>query len=240
MERARKNVMKHFYMQNYGLVFKRGSIEQKAAPVFIVNNISESRSWSRPGMQGVESNAPLYVYHDDGTRTSNFNPTELSVLTRNIDSEPSPEDVLDYIYAVLHSPSYREAYREFLKVDFPRVPAPVNDAEFERLVAFGHELRELHLMKSPALDQYDTTYPETGSDFVESIKYIKGKVWLNGTQYFGNVPEAAWNFYIGGYQPAQKWLKDRKGRPLDYKETTHYQKIIKILIETDRIIKKIG
>ncbi len=240
VERARKNVMKHFYMQNYGLVFKRGSIEQKAAPVFIVNNISESRSWSRPGMQGVESNAPLYVYHDDGTRTSNFNPTELSVLTRNIDSEPSPEDVLDYIYAVLHSPSYREAYREFLKVDFPRVPAPVNDAEFERLVAFGHELRELHLMKSPALDQYDTTYPETGSDFVESIKYIKGKVWLNGTQYFGNVPEAAWNFYIGGYQPAQKWLKDRKGRPLDYKETTHYQKIIKILIETDRIIKKIG
>ena len=30
----------------------------------------------------------------------------------------SPIDILDYIYAVLHSPSYREKYKEFLKIDF--------------------------------------------------------------------------------------------------------------------------
>jgi hypothetical protein len=49
----------------------------------------------------------------------------------------------------------------------------------------------------------------------------------------------AWNFYIGGYQPAQKWLKDRKDRELSYEDILHYQKIIVALTETDRIMKEI-
>ena len=53
------------------------------------------------------------------------------------------------------------------------------------------------------------------------------------------MPQVAWNFYIGGYQPAQKWLKDRKGRALDYDDVGHYQKIVKILLETDRIMQEI-
>lgn len=43
-------------------------------------------------------------------------------------------------------------------------------------------------------------------------------------------------FYIGGYQPAQKWLKDRKGRALSFDDVKHYQRILKILAETDRIM----
>lgn len=182
---------------------------------------------------------PLYLYHPDGTRTPNFAPAELSALTRQLTNEPSPEDILDYIYAVLHSPSYRTKYKEFLKIDFPRVPVPAQ-ADFDRLVPLGRELRELHLMKSPAIDNYATTYPEAGSDEVEKIIYDDGKVYINATQYFGNVPETAWNFYIGGYQPAQKWLKDRKGRVLSSEDIDHYQKIIKILLETNRIMKQIG
>ena len=182
---------------------------------------------------------PLYIYHEDGTRTPNFTPVELSALTRQLTSEPSPEDTLDYIYAVLHSPNYREKYKEFLKIDFPRVPVPTQ-VEFDRLVPLGRELRELHLMKSPAIDNYATTYPEAGSDEVEKIIYDDGKVYINATQYFGNVPETAWNFYIGGYQPAQKWLKDRKGRVLSSEDLDHYQRIIRILLETDRIMKEIG
>ena len=49
----------------------------------------------------------------------------------------------------------------------------------------------------------------------------------------------SWTFFIGGYQPAQKWLKDRKGRGLSYDAVKHYQKIIKILAETDRIMATI-
>ena len=190
-------------------------------------------------MQGAEVLAPLYNVDDDGTRTPNFAPVELSALTRQLTTEPSPEDILEYIYAVLHSPSYREKYKEFLKTDFPRVPIPTQ-ADFDRLVPLGRELRQLHLMKSPALDDYDTTYPVAGDNTVDKLRYEDGKVYINATQYFGNVPETAWNFYIGGYQPAQKWLKDRKGRALTSEDLDHYQRIIKILLETDRVMKKIG
>lgn len=95
-------------------------------------------------------------------------------------------------------------------------------------------------MKSPIIDDYETTFPEGGSDVVEKLNYTDNKVWINENQYFGNVPELAWSFYVGGYQPAQKWLKDRKGRPLSDADLDHYQKIIKVLLETDRIMKQIG
>ena len=64
-------------------------------------------------------------------------------------------------------------------------------------------------------------------------------VWINATQYFDNAPEVSWGFYIGGYQPAQKWLKDRKARALNLDDVKHYQRILKILSETDRIMATI-
>lgn len=167
----------------------------------------------------------------------------------------APIDILDYIYAVLHSPTYREKYKEFLKIDFPRVPFPRRDVEhgvstFWQLVKLGGELRQIHLLESPVVDKYITQYPVSGDNVVSMPKYfpipkneitgaIQGYVYINDTQYFANVPLTAWSFYIGGYQPAQKWLKDRKGRTLDYEDILHYQKIIVALTETDRIMKEI-
>ena len=104
---------------------------------------------------------------------------------------------------------------------------------------FGYELRSLHLLESPKVTQFITTYSVSGSDTVEKITYKSGKVFFNNEQYFGNVSEIAWNFYIGGYQPAQKWLKDRKERTLTNEDIEHYQKIIVALVETDRIMKQI-
>ncbi|HUH27497.1 type ISP restriction/modification enzyme, partial [Gelidibacter sp.] len=66
-----------------------------------------------------------------------------------------------------------------------------------------------------------------------------GKVYINDHQYFDKVPLVAWEFYIGGYQPAQKWLKDRKGRKLEFDDILHYQKIIVALTETDRLMREI-
>ncbi|GAF80737.1 unnamed protein product, partial [marine sediment metagenome] len=150
-----------------------------------------------------------------------------------------PKDIFDYIYAILHSPNYREKYKEFLKIDFPRVPYPKNTKTFKKLTEFGAELRSLHLFESPRVNQFITTYPIAGSDTVEKLTYKNGKVFINAEQYFGNVPEAIWYFYIGGYQPAQKWLKDRKGRALTNTDIEHYQKIIVALAETNRIMKEI-
>ena len=146
---------------------------------------------------------------------------------------------MDYIYAVLHSPTHREKYKEFLKIDFPRVPYPRNEKTFWQLVALGSELRQIHLLENPVVENYITKYPIDGNNFVTKLKYENGKVFINDTQYFDNVPEVAWTFLIGGYQPAQKWLKDRKEKTLEFDDILHYQKIIVALIQSDKIMTKI-
>jgi type I restriction-modification system DNA methylase subunit len=181
---------------------------------------------------------PLYIYHKDGARVPNLK-KEIVDKIENVVGKTTPEDVFDYIYAVLHSPGYREKYKEFLKIDFPRVPYPKDKKQFMALAALGKDLRELHLLESQKVQKYITSYPESGSNTVEKIAYKDAKVYINAGQYFGDVPEVAWNFYIGGYQPAQKWLKDRKGRALTNADIEHYQKIIVALMETDRIMKEI-
>ncbi len=203
-------------------------------------------------------------------------------LKTNITNYPqtfAPIDILDYIYAVLHSPTYREKYKEFLKIDFPRVPYPKDAETFWQLVNLGGELRQIHLLESPKVEDFITTYPIGGDNVVtrkmtkRSIGFeeiiqeeattssaeaaatppleggeqeleredqeIVGRVWINDEQYFDRVPNTAWEFYIGGYQPAQKWLKDRTGRELRFEDIRHYQKIIVALAETDKLMKEI-
>ena len=69
--------------------------------------------------------------------------------------------------------------------------------------------------------------------------YRDGRVYINDSQYFDGVPQEAWEFYIWWYQPAQKRLKDRKGRELGFQDIIHYQKIIVALNETGRVMKEI-
>ena len=95
------------------------------------------------------------------------------------------------------------------------------------------------LCESPIVNKFITTYPVSGSNEVTKIIYEDVKVWINVDQYFDQVPQVAWEFYIGGYQPAQKWLKDRKGSVLSFEDIQHYQKIIVALVETYRLMKEI-
>jgi hypothetical protein len=168
------------------------------------------------------------------------------------DARPDEVKVFDYIYGVLHCPAYRETYAEFLKIDFPRVPFPPSPEVFRTISEQGEALRRLHLMEDAAIGAtpypFDGQPPEGFDSVVDKPRYengpITGRVYINGKgtegQYFDAVPPVAWNFPIGGYQPAQKWLKDRKGRALSYDDIRHYQKIIKILAETDRIMAGIA
>ncbi len=162
----------------------------------------------------------------------------------------APIDILDYIYAALHSPKYRETYKEFLKIDFPRVPYPTDAKVFWKLVDLGSQIRQIHLLESDVVDRFITSYPISSNEgneneveqrpkFNLNKKTGLGKVFINETQYFDNVPATVWEFYIGGYQPAQKWLKDRRDRKLTFEDINHYQKIIVALSETDRLMKEI-
>ena len=226
-----------FHHDNLALLVTRHISTNNFRHVFLSNTLSDRDPLSLT-TQERSYIFPLYLYSDDGSKTPNFN-NEIVSKIEEIVGKTTPEDILDYIYAVLHSPTYREKYKEFLKIDFPRVPYPKDKESFKKLVNIGTELRELHLMESPKVNKYITTYPAEGTNTVEKVIYKDGNVYINDTQYFGNVPEVAWNFYIGGYQPAQKWLKDRKGRVLTNEDIEHYQKIIVVLNETERIMRDI-
>ena len=251
IERAREKIMRNYLQRNIGLIYKRGFSEEKAVPINVVNSVSDFRSWSRPGMQGGDFSAPLYIYGDNLDRALNLKPEIVSEISGKLDLPFAPDsdgggadsfapiDLLDYIYAVLHSPKYRETYKEFLKIDFPRVPYLTDKDMFCKMVKLGGEIRKVHLMESSLLDTLITTYNGDGDNSVEKPKRDGEKVYINKTQYFDGVSDIAWNFYIGGYQPAQKWLKDRKGKVLSEEDILHYQKIIVALTETDRLMKEV-
>lgn len=160
------------------------------------------------------------------------------------EARPDEVKVFDYIYGVLHCPAYREKYREFLKIDFPRVPFPPSPEVFRRVSQQGEALRRLHLMEDAAIGATGNPFDGEGEGVI-AAGYPKwepetGKVLINPTQYFTGVSETAWTFHIGGYQPAQKWLKDRRGRTLSFADISHYQKIVRILEQTDRIMREIN
>ena len=256
---GRYNVMKHLLKDNLGFIAKRGFDEDNSAPTFITKYIIDRRGWTRPGMQGAESTFPLYLYPETNgqqtidqsiERTPNLNTEIVNQITEKVgltftnEKETTkdtfaPIDILDYIYSVLHSSKYREKYKEFLKIDFPRVPYPKDKDTFWKLVKLGGEIRQIHLLESPVVEKPICKFNISGSDIMVKPKYENGNVYINDTQYFEDVPEVAWNFYIGGYQPAQKWLKDRKDRELQEDDIRHYMKIIVALTETDRLMKEI-
>ena len=184
---------------------------------------------------------PLYLYPEEGSidmnRRPNLDESIWAQINSAISHEASPEDIFDYIYGILHSPAYRAKFKEFLKVDFPRIPYPKNTDEFEHFRYYGNQLRELHLMHN--LPQSPVQFNQSGNLLVEQVSYDGENVHINATQYFEHVPETAWNMYIGGYQPAQKWLKDRRGRTLRWEDVEHYRNIIAVLSETARLMQEI-
>ncbi len=268
--RTVRKVMCHFlHGNNLGIVFRRQQPESLDLYVFCSKEIVAD-GYIRSDNKGGESIAPLYLYPETNgqksieattERTPNLNRDIVKEIAKILDltftnekeqteNTFSPIDILDFIYAVLHSPTYREKYKEFLKIDFPKVPFPKDKNIFWELVKLGGEIRQLHLLESPKVEEYITSYPKDGDNIIttrigkknwELIDKEKqlGRIWINDEQYFDNIPLTAWEFYIGGYQPAQKWLKDRKERTLNFDDILHYQKIVVALSETDRLMKKI-
>ena len=251
VSRAAYQVMKHMLKDNICLcVPRQTALEWRH--VHLSDKLLNRNFLAVGGQNGNGTVFPLYLYPEDGSfdteRRPNLDATIWAQINAAIGKPTSPEDIFDYIYGVLHSPAYRTKYKEFLKVDFPRIPYPASAEEFEHFRAHGNRLRELHLMHD--VPESPVTFPYPGTMQVEQISVEKHpslqggdggrlNIYINSTQCFEGVPTAAFEMYIGGYQPAQKWLKDRKGRTLTFDDIEHYRRIIAILIETDKIMKQI-
>mgnify|MGYP003871449839 CR=1 FL=1 len=190
---------------------------------------------------------PLYLYPDEDSLDQNRRVNMDPKIRKQIEKAATPKGgdapdevaIFDYIYGVLHCPAYRETYAEFLKIDFPRVPYPPSPEVFADVSEKGGQLRRLHLMQPDAIGDTPYPYMGEGDNIVVKPEHRDGSVWINDIQHFEDVPMIAWDFQIGGYQPARKWLKDRKDRELTLDDVRHYQRIVKILIETDRIMATI-
>jgi hypothetical protein len=241
--RTRRNVMQHMYADDNIALLSPKITADDYAPL-VSSDIIANKTASRYDQSYI---FPLYLYPEEGTleteRRVNFDPkiyAEIKAKAGLSGTDGDELKVFDYIYGVLHSPDYRATYAQFLKIDFPRIPYPPSPEIFAHVAEKGGELRRLHLMEDAAIG--DTPFPFVGDgDTVVGKPALTddGRVMINPDQYFENVPRIAWEFHIGGYQPAQKWLKDRKGRALSFDDVVHYQKIIKILSETDRIMREI-
>ena len=251
----RFDVMCHMIRPNVSLCLVRNNRRYEET-YFISNGIADKSYISSNDDITV---FPLYAYKEnmgEEERIVNFNKDLYERIAKGLNYLPCyddnvlvdptseyngvlyPQDLFDYIYAVLHCPSYRERYKEFLKIDFPRIPYPTNWEKFRDLAEKGEELRQLHLMEDLPKST-GVSFPQAGTLQVDCYRWEQNRVYINSEQYFEGVPESAWNFYIGGYQPAQKWLKDRKGMTLNFEDVKHYQCIIYVLQQTERIMQEI-
>ena len=259
IERARKDIMEHLLTPgNIAMVVGKQCVDDwKYA--FITDSVTNFNYIATAGRLGAGYVFPLYLYKENmgqEERIVNFNKELYDKIAKGLNYLPCyddnvlvdptseyngvlyPQDLFDYIYAVLHSPSYRERYKEFLKIDFPRIPYPTDWEQFRDLAELGEELRQLHLMEDLP-SKVGVNFPVVGSLQVDCYRWQDNRVYINAEQYFDGVPESAWQFYIGGYQPAQKWLKDRKGMTLSFEDVKHYGRIIYVLQQTERIMQEI-
>lgn len=253
IERSRTETMKHMLMSNIGFVTVRKQSQNKPVSYYFLSENPISNGYIRTDTVTIDNLSPLFLYKQDFgkvVREPNLkekivkaisNSLKLPFATNSDGGKTdsfAPIDLLDYIYAVLYSPKYREKYKEFLKIDFPRVPYPTDQETFWKLVEVGGKLRECHLMQT----KFDTaaySFVGDGTNEVVKPEYKNGRVYISKTQYFDNVPQAQWEQYIGGYQPLQKWLKDHKKTALSAEDIEHYKKIIAALRLTEELMAEI-
>jgi predicted helicase len=259
IDRPRSDANRHMFRPNMSLITTRQTREPFAA---LVADVVCGQHKIAAVYDG-SSFFPLYLYpsqdeaksgmYEPDQREPNLSPTFTADLAARLelafvaDGEGDlkqtfgPEDVFNYIYAVLHSPSYRERYAEFLKIDFPRIPLTRDVGLFRRLCRLGKQLVALHVMESPALDEPLAKFEAEGDNEVGKVRYDdnKQRVYINKKQYFSGVAPEVYEFQIGGYQVLNKWLKDRKGRTLSYDDIRHYCRVVVALKETMRVMQEI-
>ena len=167
--------------------------------------------------------------------------------------------LFDYIYGILNDKEYKEKYKVFLEMDFPRVPYPENIDTFFETARKGEILRHLHLMEIADTSKYtcidfsnidlDITLrgDKAGEDKIENVKFepvenlkIKSiygeiqacRVWINKFQYFV-IPEFLWDYKIGSYRPVTEYLKKRKDRILTTEEQKHFERICRVVVVSE-------
>lgn len=246
--RRRDAVMRHMREGNVGLAVCRLTKGGPWAHTLVAGAPTDDSFVS----DASKERAYLYplLLDNGGTVRSwaeNLSPDFRSFIDVKYSHHYSPEEILGYIYAILHAPIYRRRYAEFLRIDFPRIPFVDSQSDFDELSALGWTVVEAHLLRRyPRRRLAD--FHGKGTQAVEFVRYAEfdNTIAINNTQRFGPVPEDIWNFHIGGYQVLDKYLKSRKGRVLSLDEINQVSAVadslaftVEQMAEIDRVYQRV-
>ena len=234
----RLEVMQHFSKNNLGLIFDKNQVVNKFKHIFVSNNITANQLICSPSYI-----APLYLYHENMgeiEKQPNFT-DKFNYFLATLKFAPTPEEIMAYIYARLHSQKYREKYFEFLKIDFPKVPFTDDKELFERYALLGQKLIDLHLLKDELEDKTIQVNGLKGSRLVESITLKDDTLSLNSDIEINGVTKEIYEYEIGSYKVIDKWLKYRKKDKIELSndDLMHLKQMIISIKETMRVMVKI-
>lgn len=247
--RPQFKVCKNMLFKNIGLLLPRQISKSEFRHVFCTRLIPEMCAISTATKEQNQL-FPLYLYPDatitntntNISREENFTQDFRDYIDKIYGKGKTPEQVLGYIYGVLHSKTYRTKYFEFLSDKFARIPFTKDKTLFDTLSQLGKELMEAHLLEAE-IDANLGDFIGQGSYIVESISYIQeegtGKIHINKTQYFKDVPPSVWEFQIGGFFPIKKFLEERKNRELSIDEVEKTTTIINTIFFSIEQLEKI-
>ena len=259
MDRPRK-IMHHMIKgKNLALISVKQIAEKIYNHAFITETIAESRITL--SNKGIAFLFPLYLYRPEQhekipqslkklfgiadpfngkERIENIHPAFREKINKKYNEVFSAEQIFFYIYAILHSPYYREKYQEFLRIDFPRIPFPDDKESFLALSALGEQLKQAHLLEK--IPNLPISYEGEGDDKITKIVFFDKKLYINPNQCFTPIEPEVWNFHIGGYQVLKKYLQERKKRKLPFlswDEIEHVKKIVASLTATRTLMERI-
>lgn len=236
--RARNEVMKHFSIPNIALCFTRtDKSPREYSMIFVSNKITES-CFLTTQTAGIATIVPLYLINNKLERVTNFNKDYFDKLTHNLRFRPSEQDIFDYCYGILFDKNYRSRYNIFLKQDYPKVPIIENEEMLRKYVDVGTKLRKLHLMETNTEKELNIE-SSNNNLLIEMVKYENETLRINKDTIITGITEEIYNYYLGGYQVIDKWLKSHKGENLTIDYFNHIKKIAGIIEETINIQKQL-
>ncbi len=241
-----RNINKHMLQNNIALLLPRQISRKTFQHVFCSDTITDMCCFSTE-TKGSNQVFPLYLYYKDikegkrvTTKETNFTKEFAKFIKEKYQTNFKPEQILGYMYAILHSETYREKYIEELKIDFARIPFVKSTEEFIKLSNLGTKLVNAHLLKNIP-DKNIGEFIGESENIIEKISYNEKtqRISINKNQYFEKVSSDIFEFKIGGYQPVEKYLKSRKERILTIDEIETVENIIKVIDFTIEIMYEI-
>ena len=209
--RARYNLLRHLDSRNIALIFMRQSTNAGPYDHFLcTRHLASDRCFY--SAQGAPFLAPLFV--EDGR--PNFSPEFCEAMSKRTAVSLSPYELFCYIVAQTASPAYRQRNQASLRMDFPRIPLPIDNDQFRKMVAYGEQLIPLQAEIRPCR-------------LADS----------DGPSQPAGMPKHVGESTIGGYPVVRRWLRQRKDRDLSGDERTYLDNLCHSLVEMERIAAEI-